>query len=53
MEKYIRQLPVVLDLIFQLRQFLNDSLALLAFLLVSDVGYGAVKIIDCAGLFPP
>jgi hypothetical protein len=43
----------VLDLIFQLRQFLNDSLALLALLLVGDVGYGAVEIIDCAGLYPP
>jgi len=48
----IRQLPVVLDFIFQLRQFLNDTLALLAFLLVGDVGYGAVKIIDCASLYP-
>lgn len=43
----------MLDLIFQLRQLLNDSLALLAFLLVGDVGYGAVKIINCAGLYPP
>jgi hypothetical protein len=51
-EKYIRQLPVVLDLIFQLRQFLDNSLALLAFLLVGDVGYRAVQIIDCAGLYP-
>lgn len=39
----------MLNFIFQLRQFLNDNLALLAFLLVDDVGYGAVKIVDCAG----
>lgn len=42
----------MLNFIFQLRQFLNDNLALLAFLLVDDVGYGAVKIVDCAGLLP-
>ena len=40
----------MLYFIFELRQLLDDALALLALLSLVDVGYGAMKIVNCAGL---
>lgn len=45
-----RHLPIVLDLIFELRQLLNDRLSFPAFLLVGDVAHSPVEVVNRAGL---
>jgi hypothetical protein len=45
-----RQRPVMLQLVVQGSQPLDDALALLALLLVGDIGDGAVQVVDCACL---
>lgn len=41
----------MLDLIFKLRQLLNDRFSFLALLLVGDVGDGSVQVVNGTGLF--
>lgn len=40
----------MLDLIFELRQLLNDRFSFLALLLVGDIGDGPVQVINGTGL---
>lgn len=45
-----RHLSIMLDLIFELRQLLNDRFSFFALLLVGDIGDGPVQVVDSTGL---
>lgn len=45
-----RHLSIMLDLIFELRQLLNDRFSFFALLLVGDIGDGPVQVVNGTGL---
>lgn len=45
-----RQLPIMLQLVFELSQVLDNTLALFAFRLVSHITHGAMQVVNRASL---
>lgn len=45
-----RNLSIMLDLIFELRQLLNDRFSFFALLLLGDIGDGPVQVVNGTGL---